>query len=77
MSRDRSFFWPVVAVALLVLSAVAMAPATDGATTSPSGGVGVAAASAGCGKSPTLTSGTRTIQSGGKSRSFILKIPDS
>nr|WP_246001375.1 ricin-type beta-trefoil lectin domain protein [Allorhizocola rhizosphaerae] len=36
-----------------------------------------AANSAGCGKAPTLTSGTRTIQSGGKSRSFILKIPDS
>nr|WP_246465859.1 ricin-type beta-trefoil lectin domain protein [Allocatelliglobosispora scoriae] len=35
-----------------------------------------AAASAGCGKAPTLTSGTRTIQSSGQNRSFILKIPD-
>ncbi|MFF5122250.1 RICIN domain-containing protein [Dactylosporangium aurantiacum] len=35
-----------------------------------------AAATAGCGKSPTLTSGTRTIQSGGQSRSFILRVPD-
>ena len=34
------------------------------------------AATAGCGKSPTLTSGTRTIQSGGKNRTFILRIPD-
>jgi poly(3-hydroxybutyrate) depolymerase len=64
-----------LAAALLVLSVVGAAPAT--ATTAPAGDVGIAAASAGCGKAPTLTSGTRTIQSGGKSRSFILKIPDS
>ncbi|KOV82837.1 RICIN domain-containing protein [Nocardia sp. NRRL S-836] len=30
----------------------------------------------GCGKAPTLRNGTYTIQSGGKSRSFILRIPD-
>ncbi|MBW8801523.1 MAG: cellulose binding domain-containing protein [Streptomyces sp.] len=35
-----------------------------------------AAPTAGCGKAPTLTSGTYTIQSGGKNRSFILKVPD-
>ncbi|MFF0717723.1 RICIN domain-containing protein [Micromonospora sp. NPDC003816] len=29
----------------------------------------------GCGRTPTLTSGTHTIQSGGKSRSFILRVP--
>ncbi|MBQ1089743.1 RICIN domain-containing protein [Streptomyces sp. B93] len=29
----------------------------------------------GCGSTPTLTSGTHTIQSGGKSRSFILRVP--
>ncbi|MFD2012573.1 RICIN domain-containing protein [Streptomyces narbonensis] len=28
-----------------------------------------------CGSAPTLTSGTHTIQSGGKSRSFILRVP--
>ncbi len=39
-------------------------------------GAGIAAASAGCGRAPTLTSGNRTIQSGGQSRTFILKIPD-
>lgn len=33
--------------------------------------------SAGCGKSPTLTSGARTISSGGSNRSFILRIPPS
>ncbi|MHA4816874.1 RICIN domain-containing protein [Streptomyces aculeolatus] len=29
----------------------------------------------GCGSTPTLTSGTHTIQSGGESRSFILRVP--
>ncbi len=32
--------------------------------------------SAGCGKTPTMTSGTRSIQSGGQNRSFKLSIPD-
>nr|WSW49197.1 RICIN domain-containing protein [Streptomyces sp. NBC_01001] len=31
----------------------------------------------GCGGAPTLASGTHTIQSGGKSRSFILRVPDN
>lgn len=35
------------------------------------------AASAGCGKAPTLTSGTRSIQTSGKNRSYILRIPDN
>ncbi|WP_199517203.1 cellulose binding domain-containing protein [Nucisporomicrobium flavum] len=35
-----------------------------------------AAATAGCGKAPTLTSGTRTISSGGQNRTYILRVPD-
>ncbi|WP_030437772.1 cellulose binding domain-containing protein [Actinoplanes subtropicus] len=35
-----------------------------------------AAVTAGCGKAPTLTSGTHTISSGGQSRSYILRVPD-
>ncbi|BAL88048.1 putative glycosyl hydrolase [Actinoplanes missouriensis 431] len=35
-----------------------------------------AAATAGCGKAPTLASGTRTIRSGGQNRSYILRVPD-
>src|SRR2546423_7439748 len=50
-------------------SAQASPTAADGVTAN--------ASSAGCGKAPTLTSGTHTIQSGGRSRSFILKIPDT
>jgi poly(3-hydroxybutyrate) depolymerase len=64
--------------------------ATGGATTggAPSGGAstggstgaggaGDAKPSAGCGKAPTLTSGKRSIQTSGSSRSFILSIPDN
>ncbi|GAA3828703.1 RICIN domain-containing protein [Sphaerisporangium flaviroseum] len=35
------------------------------------------AATAGCGKTPTLRSGSQSIQSGGKTRTFILRIPDN
>lgn len=34
------------------------------------------AATAGGGKAPTLANGTRTIQSSGQNRSYILRIPD-
>jgi len=37
----------------------------------------VLSATAGCGKAPTLASGTRSIQSGGLSRTYILKVPDN
>jgi poly(3-hydroxybutyrate) depolymerase len=36
---------------------------------------GALAATPGCGKAPTLTSGTHSIQSTGRNRSFILRIP--
>jgi poly(3-hydroxybutyrate) depolymerase len=36
---------------------------------------GPLASSAGCGKAPTLTSGSHTIQSGGQNRSYILRLP--
>ena len=38
---------------------------------------GTLATTAGCGKAPTLTNGTRTIQSGGQNRTYILRIPDN
>ncbi|MGW4058231.1 RICIN domain-containing protein [Amycolatopsis sp. NPDC004747] len=72
MPRLGSPFRIFAAAALLVLSAAASPPAAA-ASTAPL----AAAPSAGCGKNPTLTSGKRTIQSNGKSRSFILKIPDT
>ncbi|MET8995693.1 RICIN domain-containing protein [Amycolatopsis sp. NPDC004169] len=72
MPRPGSPFRIFATAALLVLSVTATPP---GAAASPAPLAGTP--SAGCGKNPTLTSGTRTIQSNGKSRSFILKIPDS
>jgi poly(3-hydroxybutyrate) depolymerase len=47
------------------------------AATTPQAAARPLAATAGCGKAATLTSGTRSIQSNGKSRSFILKVPSS
>jgi poly(3-hydroxybutyrate) depolymerase len=69
MRKHRSRFASVAVAALLVLAAPVAAAADTGT------GVGTAAASAGCGKAPTLTSGNRTIQSGGMNRSYILRIP--
>jgi poly(3-hydroxybutyrate) depolymerase len=41
------------------------------------GGAAAPGMSAGCGKAPTLTSGMRSIQSGGKNRTFIMRIPEN
>lgn len=41
---------------------------TDSGNPPPTGG-------SGCGKAPTLSSGTHTIQTNGKSRTFILRVP--
>ncbi|MGW5662503.1 RICIN domain-containing protein [Streptomyces sp. NPDC003758] len=73
--KRTSLLTSIAAAVLLVL-------ATAG--TSFSSGLGVPAsatttgavrATAGCGKAPTLTSGTHTIQSGGQTRSYILRVP--
>jgi poly(3-hydroxybutyrate) depolymerase len=56
----------VLAVILAMTSASASTPASVGAP---------AAGTAGCGKAPTLSSGTHTIQSSGQTRSYILRVP--
>ena len=64
--------WTVTAaVATVVLGVVGVAGAqvVSATTISP------LATTAGCGKAPTLTSGTKTIQSSGQSRTYILDIP--
>jgi poly(3-hydroxybutyrate) depolymerase len=73
MPRLSSPFRIFATAALLVLAVGGSPPSAAAATTTAQ----AATPSAGCGKSPTLTSGKRTIQSNGKSRSFILKIPDT
>src|SRR4051812_10016206 len=65
MSRYRSLFAAVAAGALVVLAA----------GTAQADSPGAAAATAGCGKAPTLTSGQHTISSGGQNRSYILRLP--
>ena len=59
---------------LAVLGTVALAAA--GAVLTAGAPPASAAATAGCGKTPTLHSGPYTIQSSGQNRSFVLRIPD-
>lgn len=83
MTRTRTLLRSAVVTVLVVLSLGGTAlgrgqtegtrPTAAGTDTAPQRATG---ASPGCGKSPTLTSGTYTIQSGGKNRSFILRVPD-
>lgn len=74
MLRGKSIFAAVTVAALLVM-------ATDGTALSSSEttsrAASAAAATPGCGKTPTLRSGTQSIQSSGRTRSFILRIPDN
>jgi len=70
MSRFRSVLVTLAAAALLLPAWGATAQGAN----EPAADV-TAAASAGCGKAPTLTSGTHTIQSSGQNRNFILKVP--
>ncbi|UBU09455.1 cellulose binding domain-containing protein [Nonomuraea gerenzanensis] len=73
----------VTAAALLVLATAGAALSSDTSTlTAPPTGTlaqpaGALATTAGCGKSPTLRSGTQSIQSSGRNRSFILRLPDN
>src|SRR5690606_23056129 len=60
----------ILAVIAAVATAFAVGATANGASAQETD------ASGGCGSAPTLTSGTHTIQSGGTTRSFILKIPD-
>ncbi|RSM46143.1 cellulose-binding protein [Actinoplanes sp. ATCC 53533] len=72
MSRRR--FAGGAAVLALVLGAATLTGVVGG--TASAAEFGAAEATAGCGRAPTLTSGTRTIQSGGQNRTYILRVPD-
>src|SRR5690606_15424687 len=71
MRRRRSLLLFVAVGAVL-----AVGMATIGALRE-TGSRAEAATTAGCGKAPTLTSGMKTIQSGGQTRSYILDIPSN
>jgi poly(3-hydroxybutyrate) depolymerase len=75
MSRHKSSFGPLAATALLVVAAAGTMLTARLAGTASAADVGVLAATAGCGKAPTLNSGTHTIQSNGKTRSYTLRVP--
>ena len=69
MSRRRSVLLVVAVGVLLALGTVLTGALSR--TSTPA----YAATTAGCGKAPTLTSGTKTIQSSGQTRTYILDIP--
>jgi poly(3-hydroxybutyrate) depolymerase len=69
MSRSRPLLGFVAAAAALALAVTGAAQA-DAATK-----VATPTATAGCGKAPTLASGTHSIQSSGQNRSYILRVP--
>jgi poly(3-hydroxybutyrate) depolymerase len=71
VSRRLSIF-VFAAVAVLLVVTSTLSGGLSG-TSTPA----YAAATAGCGKAPTLTSGTRTIQSSGQNRTYILDIPSN
>ena len=71
--RRRSFFKPIAAVALFGLAAAG----TTLTIGHHAGAASALAATAGCGKTATLASGTHTITSSGQSRSYILRVPDN
>ncbi|MDG6110550.1 alpha/beta hydrolase family esterase, partial [Dactylosporangium aurantiacum] len=75
MSRRRGSLVAVVAAALVVVAAGWQASGRD--ATAQASTSGTLAATAGCGKAPALTSGTRSISSGGQNRSYILRVPDN
>ncbi|MEU7834393.1 cellulose binding domain-containing protein [Nonomuraea sp. NPDC049129] len=67
-----------LAVVVLAVLVAAGGPALSASlSTTTTDTVSALAPSTGCGKAPGLASGTRSIQTGGKNRSYILKIPDS
>ena len=74
MLRRRSIVGSVAAAALVVaVTGVLVLKEGFGA---PAPGA-YAAATAGCGKAPALTSGQRSIQTSGKNRTYILRVPDN
>ena len=76
MAKRTSLLSSVAAAAVLLAAAAGGALSADLGEAAQASTNGTLAATAGCGKAPTLSSGTRTISSGGQNRSYILRIPD-
>src|SRR5690349_3031443 len=67
--RHRLTRGALAAAVALTLGAAMLAAVLGGPMSAAS------AATAGCGKAPTLTNGTHTISSSGRSRTYILRLP--
>ncbi|WP_309238792.1 cellulose binding domain-containing protein [Actinoplanes aureus] len=70
-AKNRVLGAAVAAAALLIVAGTAVL--TSGTASAEQGAA--LAATAGCGKTPTLRDGTYTIQSGGQARTYILRLP--
>ncbi|MEV0244895.1 ricin-type beta-trefoil lectin domain protein [Streptomyces sp. NPDC050674] len=66
---------PFTVAAALLLAAVGISGISPTPATAADAEVRSVAASAGCGKPPTLSSGPRSIQSSGRTRNYILRVP--
>ncbi|GAA1266036.1 RICIN domain-containing protein [Sphaerisporangium rubeum] len=78
MLKHRSVLGAVALAAVAVLATSQAALSSGSAATTGTAKAASAAAlagTAGCGKNPTLTSGTRNITTSGKNRQYILRIP--
>ncbi|WFE65346.1 cellulose binding domain-containing protein [Micromonospora sp. WMMD714] len=77
MSRHRLVAGAVAGIAALALAMGGAAVTAGASPPAYANDAAPLAATAGCGKAPTLTSGNRTISSGGQNRSYILRIPEN
>ncbi|MEU4370799.1 cellulose binding domain-containing protein [Micromonospora chersina] len=77
MPRPRSFLGAIAVAALAVATASSTVWSGGLGATTAAADVGTAAATAGCGRAPTLSSGTHSIQSSGRTRTYILRVPDN
>ncbi|HZM75762.1 MAG TPA: RICIN domain-containing protein [Candidatus Limnocylindrales bacterium] len=77
MSKHRSLAISAGLAALLVVLTAGWVLRGVLNSSAAAAGAGTLAATAGCGQAPTLTSGTRSIQSSGQNRSYILRVPDN
>jgi poly(3-hydroxybutyrate) depolymerase len=75
--RKRRYLLPAIAAAAVLVAVTGQALTGGGGGTAVAATNGALAATAGCGRAPTLTNGTRTIQSSGQNRTYILRIPDN
>lgn len=73
--KRTSLLMSIAAALLLVLSAAGTSFSSGLGSTAAATTTGAVGTTAGCGRAPTLTSGTHTIQSGGQTRSYILRVP--